>query len=610
MAVEAASKIADLNAALPLFDDPIVEGDDHIRLLKSVMKLDAFSKAETAPQTIVSPLTLDGLVTGKVGFKVESALPYFELREDDTALPGGLFRMQSSAGEFALRANTAPAGDFSTGVNIIKYSGGILNFEAPVAFDLLKIEGTGPALSFVESDQAAPAGRFRLAVQGGVFVLQKALTGEFTTVENLLSYDPPTGFTFHKTVAGPMRVGNLLLAGLPTGAGNAGYLSMVTGSVFSLRSGVASNALGYSFQGSDGVTVASFSGAGSGVPDSHTVITQEKGDARYVNLGGVANAAPVRVGDIYIAGVHNGAANNFTISAITGNNLILRGGIDTTAMIQFVNATGNEVGRIDPVGTAAPLDAQTLITREKGDARYLLLDHPASPVIDAVAGGIISFAFGGVEAARIVGAGTVMGSDPQAVVTAEKGDVRYLRDSINNVSSTGFGTGVNNAYVGAAPDGTTASRTFSVVAGAAMDLRSGLSAGTLHVLRDSPHNIITLEKGNAKYAPISARRFKESIAPTTFDALDIVSQLHPQAWVWGGELDETQERRGMVGIGLIAEDVEPVLPAAVTYQWVFDGNGDATDEKRIQGLDALALIGVLIEALQEMTARIEALEAA
>ncbi|MFT3973158.1 MAG: tail fiber domain-containing protein [Amaricoccus sp.] len=44
MGLEAASKISQLNAAWPLGTDPRSQGDDHLRLIKSVMKADALSK--------------------------------------------------------------------------------------------------------------------------------------------------------------------------------------------------------------------------------------------------------------------------------------------------------------------------------------------------------------------------------------------------------------------------------------------------------------------------------------------------------------------------------------------------------------------------------------
>jgi hypothetical protein len=283
-------------------------------------------------------------------------------------------------------------------------------------------------------------------------------------------------------------------------------------------------------------------------------------------LTGLLTGTIAKFGNVYIGASPTGAAAPNNVSAATGSNLILRGGIDTTALIQFVNSTGAEVARIDPAGTALA-DAQSIVTQEKGDARYVNL--------------------GG---------------------TANNGMTR-IRDII----------------IGGTPAAAAQDNAVSSITGVQLVLRAGLSTGSLINLVDSAGvsvaviapggtatlgvtTVLTREKGGALYAPISSRRFKENIAPTTFDALDIVSQLQPQVWVWGGEVHPTHERYGTVGIGLISEDVEAILPAAVTYQWVPDEEGMDTDVKVPHGLDALALIGVLVKAVQELTARIAALE--
>jgi hypothetical protein len=78
MSVESATTIGGLNPLLPAGADTVHEGDDHIRLLKSVVKLDALSKAETAVQTIVSPLTVNAItgifaVKGNANAQVQMA---------------------------------------------------------------------------------------------------------------------------------------------------------------------------------------------------------------------------------------------------------------------------------------------------------------------------------------------------------------------------------------------------------------------------------------------------------------------------------------------------------------------------------------------------------
>ena len=63
-------------------------------------------------------------------------------------------------------------------------------------------------------------------------------------------------------------------------------------------------------------------------------------------------------------------------------------------------------------------------------------------------------------------------------------------------------------------------------------------------------------------------------------ALDILKQLEVKEFDW---------KHGEHDIGLIAEEVEKVLPQAIWYK---DG--------KVEGLKPLTLIGVIIEAIKEL----------
>jgi len=61
MPLESGTTIADLNASWPTGGDPKSEGDDHLRLIKTVLKNDVYPKAESYSQTETDDL-LDGRV--------------------------------------------------------------------------------------------------------------------------------------------------------------------------------------------------------------------------------------------------------------------------------------------------------------------------------------------------------------------------------------------------------------------------------------------------------------------------------------------------------------------------------------------------------------------
>ena len=109
-------------------------------------------------------------------------------------------------------------------------------------------------------------------------------------------------------------------------------------------------------------------------------------------------------------------------------------------------------------------------------------------------------------------------------------------------------------------------------------------------------SVVTRLRGDTRYQQTSSsRRFKEDEGVAGPRPL---TRLEARTWTWGGALPEDDPRRGRTGYGLIAEEVAEVLPEAVRR--------DA--EGRIEGLDALALIGALVEDLKEARQAIAALK--
>lgn len=84
-------------------------------------------------------------------------------------------------------------------------------------------------------------------------------------------------------------------------------------------------------------------------------------------------------------------------------------------------------------------------------------------------------------------------------------------------------------------------------------------------------------------------RLKKDITPIT-GALDLVSAMQGVRWTW-------KDGRGP-GIGLIAQDVEPLVPEAVRT--------DPVDDSKSIGYGNL--VGVLVEAIKELRQRVEHLE--
>lgn len=93
-------------------------------------------------------------------------------------------------------------------------------------------------------------------------------------------------------------------------------------------------------------------------------------------------------------------------------------------------------------------------------------------------------------------------------------------------------------------------------------------------------------------------RLKENPTPL-IGGLATINQLQPCEFTWKSD--------GSVGRGFIAHELQAVVPEAVT------GEKDAVDAEgnpEYQGVDAAKLVPYLVSAVQELKARVEALEAA
>ena len=109
---------------------------------------------------------------------------------------------------------------------------------------------------------------------------------------------------------------------------------------------------------------------------------------------------------------------------------------------------------------------------------------------------------------------------------------------------------------------------------------------------------INFDGSTFRYSTSSDYRLKENVQPMQ-DALDTISQLNPVTYTW--------KSNGSDGQGFIAHELQAVVPDCVV------GEKDAVDDEgnpKYQGIDTSFLVATLVKAVQELTARITALEAA
>jgi len=110
---------------------------------------------------------------------------------------------------------------------------------------------------------------------------------------------------------------------------------------------------------------------------------------------------------------------------------------------------------------------------------------------------------------------------------------------------------------------------------------------------------ISVTASATAYNTSSDYRLKENLAPIT-GAVDRVNALQPRRFNFIAEPHKIVD-------GFVAHEVSDIVPEAIT------GEKDAVDadgNPEYQGIDQSKLVPLLTAAIQELTARIEALEAA
>jgi hypothetical protein len=125
------------------------------------------------------------------------------------------------------------------------------------------------------------------------------------------------------------------------------------------------------------------------------------------------------------------------------------------------------------------------------------------------------------------------------------------------------------------------------------------SDGTVVDLRRQSSNVgnISVTTTGATFNSISDYRLKESVAPLS-GGLARVNALKPSIYKW--------KSNGSDGEGFLAHELAEVVPLAVT------GEKDAVNEDgsiKPQGVDLSRVVPILVAAINELTARVEALEA-
>ena len=270
--------------------------------------------------------------------------------------------------------------------------------------------------------------------------------------------------------------------------------------------------------------------------------------------------------DAVFAAAGNGTSVGLNVGA--GKTLAVAGTLTVTGAASTIDATA--IGATTPdTGAFTTLSATGATTVQAGTAAApaITTSGDTNTGIFFPAADTIAFAEGGSEAMRIDSSGVVR---------------------INNTSNATFSAQLNTQF------------TTAFQCGQYLKVTDTSSSQSMFIFGNSSSDAvgsIATSGSLTSYNISSDYRLKQDIAPMT-GALAKVALLKPVTYKW--KVD------GSDGEGFIAHELAEVCPDAVT------GEKDAVDAngKPIhQGIDVSFLVATLTAAIQELTARIAALEA-
>ena len=296
------------------------------------------------------------------------------------------------------------------------------------------------------------------------------------------------------------------------------------------------------------------------------------------------------------------------ISAGTTSGTALNMTADTSGQLQLATNSGTTAVTIDTsqnVGIGlAPYGVRFLVYQNQNGLTYCDINNPNT---GASAGAITR-----LISSNVAGSGTVSTD----LVKYKSGAFIINNNETDAAAYTGFGVGGSermridssgNLLVGTTSPTINNSNSYVVLpsnggAGGVTvtNHASGSVSGSVYAFYGYNGSSIggVTQNGTTgvSYVTSSDYRLKENIAPMT-GALDKVALLKPVTYKW--KVD------GSDGQGFIAHELQAVIPDCVT------GEKDAVDAEgnpQYQGIDTSFLVATLTAAIQELTARVIALE--
>jgi len=300
------------------------------------------------------------------------------------------------------------------------------------------------------------------------------------------------------------------------------------------------------------------------------------------------------------------ATNDMVFATAGSGKLTITGAGNCGIGTSSPSSTLNVAGTFTITGAGQQMDNGQGISAKNASGTYrqlMVMDGSNNLGLGGtVDGGIIFYTSLGNERARITSAGNVgIGqSSPSGRLHVEGGGIYHIGSSLKYIASSSVQSisSTNNAGAELTTD---AYLWINRSSAPCVFLNRTTTTGQIAVFYSDLTAVgsISVTASATAYNTSSDYRLKENLAPIT-GAVDRVNALQPRRFNFISDPDTTVD-------GFLAHEVSDIVPEAIT------GEKDAVDadgNPEYQGIDQSKLVPLLTAAIQELTARIEALEAA
>jgi hypothetical protein len=424
----------------------------------------------------------------------------------------------------------------------------------------------------------AASGSFKLQVTG-----TSNLTGALSGTSATFSGEIKSGDT--------ITLGTAAIGGFWTWGASTTFLVAATGKALNLNPNGTSGSTGLSIATTGAATFSSRVTANDFVFTGSGAVFQNIASAGTSPIYGYFQNS----GGVFYFGRENSAGTEFGVTAYstvlwnTGNNPI----VFATAGSQKMTILGN--GNVG-IGTSSPaniLTVQANDTFNQDNSGQLVLRGASNTSKRLGVGFDTTNNYGYVQAIE-AGVSTrpfvlqPFGGNVLIGTTSNPSNYRFLVNTTAYIKSfLAFGTSTDNMFVG---QGDQISGAF-----AAGDLTLANFATSGRVVITNVATGVFLANGATSWSTYSDERLK-NINGNIENAIEKLSNIRAVKYSW--KKDETNKEN----LGLIAQDIDKVLPQVIEKSKAFDEN----DDTEYLSVRYTELIPVLVKAIQEQQAQIEA----